>query len=379
MKVRFSYNQKFILVDFQFDILPLTFILDTGAEHLILFKKEYSDILGLEYDKRINLMGADLDSEVFALISREVPVRLRNSRSVSRDVIILEEDFLHLDKLTGESIDGIIGGRFLRGLVLEINFKKKRLVLHDKRYFKEPGSKYKAYDIEIENHKPYIQSEVTLENGETIPTKILIDTGAALPLLLFLQTHPSLVLPEKVIKGNLGKGLGGNLVGFLSLSKQFDMTTDFTFQNLLTSYQDFGDIDLRKMKIERNGLIGNPLLERFHMYIDYVSQKLYLKPIKKNYNKSFKYDKSGLILYAFGSKLDNYYVKKVIEGSAAEKAGILEGDKLIRVGWLPAKAMSLLDIYKKFQKKAGTKVKLVIERKGKLIRTNIILEDLFKN
>jgi len=168
-------------------------------------------------------------------------------------------------------------------------------------------------------------------------------------------------------------------MGFLSLSKQFNLTEDFHFQNLLTSYQDF-DIEIEdEINVNRNGLIGNPLLERFHVYIDYVSEKLYLKPNKKKYNKSFKYDKSGLVLYAFGPKLDSYYVKNVIEGSPAEKAGIMAGDKLVRVGWLPAKALSLLKIYKKFQRKPGTSIKLVVERNGTIHKRKLILEDLFKN
>jgi hypothetical protein len=43
----------------------------------------------------------------------------------------------------------------------------------------------------------------------------------------------------------------------------------------------------------RNGLIGNMLLERFEVFIDFHKAKLYLKA-KKNYNKDFEYDKSGM-------------------------------------------------------------------------------------
>ena len=35
--------------------------------------------------------------------------------------------------------------------------------------------------------------------------------GASLSLLLHTDTHPDLVLPEKFVKGSVGKGLGGNL------------------------------------------------------------------------------------------------------------------------------------------------------------------------
>ena len=45
IEIDFSYEQGFILLDLKFsNTLPLKFILDTGAEHVILFKKEISDI-----------------------------------------------------------------------------------------------------------------------------------------------------------------------------------------------------------------------------------------------------------------------------------------------------------------------------------------------
>jgi len=374
--IRFNYNQKFILVDIKFSILPLTFILDTGAEHLILFKKEYSDILGLKYDKRINLIGADLNQEVYALITRNIPFQVGKSKVINRDFIVLEEDFLHLDKLTGESIDGIIGGRLMRGIVLELDYKKRKLSLHDRDRFKTPGKGFTEVDIEIRNHKPYIKSNLTLDNGEKIEVDLLLDSGAALPFLLLLDTDSSLQLPEKVVKGHIGRGLGGNVIGFMSQTSKFELTPNFVFEQLLTSYQDV--VDPQNLTIsDKNGLLGNPLLERFHIFIDYVSNKLYLKP-HKNYNKKFKFDMSGLVLYAFGQNLDNYYVKNVVEGSPAEEAGILPGDRIVRVGLVRSKMLSLPQIYNKLKKKEGKKVKLHIEREGKTLKKSIVLRDFFK-
>lgn len=69
--IPFKYVHNFIVVEARiYGILPLQFIFDTGAEHVILFKKEYTDLLQVPYDKRIPILGSDLSQEVYALIAR---------------------------------------------------------------------------------------------------------------------------------------------------------------------------------------------------------------------------------------------------------------------------------------------------------------------
>ncbi len=379
--INFEYSYGFILIKVKLNnILPLTFILDTGAEHVILFKKEISDILGFEYEKRINLMGSDLDKEVFAVISRGIPISIPGTKTVKRDLIILEDDFLNLQSMVGESIDGIIGSRFFRGLVLEIDYLKQQLILYNRERFKAPTEKdgYTKLDLEVVNYKPYINTEIITLGGDTVDVKLLLDSGAALPFLLFLDTHPSLILPENFIRGNLGQGLGGELEGYLSKIQELKISDDFIFKNIVTSFQEVDvNIDSSIYK-NRNGLIGNPILSRFHIFLDLIKESIYLKP-RKNYNKRFKYDKSGLIIYAFGRALNKYYVKDVIENSPAEEAGIRKGDIIKRVGILPANFYSLSSISHKLQRKEGKKVRFTLIRNGVKFKKTIVLRELIKD
>lgn len=67
--VPFTYANGFILVDVIFQrLLPLKFIVDTGAENSILLKKEYTDLLKTPYHKKIKLYGSDLSDEVTAYV-----------------------------------------------------------------------------------------------------------------------------------------------------------------------------------------------------------------------------------------------------------------------------------------------------------------------
>jgi len=376
VEIDFEYSQGFIILDLRFSrALPLKFILDTGAEHVILFRREITDILGIEYEKRINLVGSDLEKEVYAFICRNVDLQLEKTQTVKRDIIVLEEDFLHLEELTGTAIHGILGTRFFRGLVMELDYKKGRLILHSADSFSPPTDpEFKKIPIEIEKYKPYVNSKIKRVDGLELDLKLLIDTGAALPFMLFVDTHPSLTLPEYFVKGNLGKGLGGDLMGYLSKMRELHFTEHFRFNNIITSFQKLDTLINPEVYRGRNGLIGNPILERFHLILDNVNGIMYLKA-RKHYNKNFKYDKSGLVIYAFGPELNDYYIKEVIEGSPSWKAGIRSGDMIKSMGLLPVGFYSLGHILNKLKGREGKKIRMKLERNGRSFKTSFVLND----
>ena len=100
------------------------------------------------------------------LLVENVALQLKKCKSVVRDIIVLEEDFLHLEELTGEAIHGILGSRFFRGLAIDIDYKRQKVKLIDASDFKiDEREGYEAFPIRIERHKPYLTANVTLEDG----------------------------------------------------------------------------------------------------------------------------------------------------------------------------------------------------------------------
>ena len=79
----------------------MSFIFDTGAEHTILFKKEFADVFHTRYDIRVPIVGSDQSREVYALVARGVDIEVEGLDPVVRDMLVLEEDFLTLDEITG--------------------------------------------------------------------------------------------------------------------------------------------------------------------------------------------------------------------------------------------------------------------------------------
>lgn len=379
IEVPFQFKQGFVILDVQLKgILPLKFIFDTGAEYSILFNKTYADILGLEYSKRIKILGSDLSQEMFALISRNVKIELEDAVPITRDLLVLEDDFKSLNESLGITLDGIVGGSFFRGLIIRLDYKKKKLILYNPETYQIPKKDYTEIEIDVIKNKPYFKARLDLLNGNTVEVKLLVDTGASIPLLIHTNTDSTLVLPEIVVTGNLGFGLGGEIQGFLGKIKELNFN-EFQFKYILTSFQDITllpDFDIEK--VDRNGIIGNKLLARFDIIIDYLHQKMYLKPLKK-YNEQFQFDKSGLIIIAAGPDLKEYYVKTVIAGSPAHEAGILPGDRIRKMGFWGIKTYSLECITKKLEGKDGKRIKMTVERRGLKIKKEFYLKDFLKN
>jgi len=378
-EIPFELEQGFIIVKIRLGgVVPLRMIFDTGAENTILFDKEISQVLGIEFERQIPIMGSDLDSVLIANIARDVKMKLEGTRLVDRDIIVLEENNLLLKEKLGVDINGIIGGAYFPNVVLRIDYKKKLITLTSPKNFKKPNLKYHEYDLDIVGNKPYVKADITIRDSVKSEVTLLLDTGAALPFLIHANTDSTLMLPDKLMIGNVGFGLSGVIHGYMGRSRKLEMGGLF-FNEIATSFQDL-DFDSLSATIQiiRNGIIGNNLLSRFIVTIDYTKEKLYLRPIGK-YNKEFDFDKSGLTIFAVGPKLDQYFVVAVLEDSPAARAGIYPGDYIKKVGCRKSKNMSLQSITNKFSRKAGKKVKLTIVRNEEEIKKEFILEDWSKS
>lgn len=377
--IPFEFQNNFILVKAVFNkTFPLNFIFDTGAEHTLLFKKEYSDILGLKYDRKIKLIGADQSEEMFALIIRNVPFGLSPTVSYSQDILVLEHDFFQLDEITGLYVDGIISSSFFKTYITHIDYKKRMISFIQPNAFRFNSRKFTKVPMEVNNGKVYVNGVVTIQNKK-IPVKLLMDTGAGLPLLLFSDSHPDFAPPNKTIPGRLGKGLGGYLEGHIGKITELQLEK-FKFPNIVTSFQKLDSVKLTESmdsgsKLEKHGLLGNQLLSRFDVYIDYQKNMLYLSPIK-DLQKEFLIDRSGLEILATGHDLKQFFINSVIPDSPADQAGLKKGDVLKKVSGINTNLLTLDNLVNSFAKTPGRRIKIVYLRDGNEYRTVVTLRSL---
>ncbi len=130
-----------------------------------------------------------------------------------------------------------------------------------------------------------------------------------------------------------------------------------------------------KLQVQKQGILGNQVLERYRVLLDYRNGTLYLKPVSKKV-KTYQYDLSGISAVAGGALLREYYISQVAEGTPADLAGVRPGDRILRLNRMGAGMLSLGRIQKVLSSRAGRKVSLLLLREGQKIELTLVLREL---
>jgi len=375
--IPFEYVNNFMVVSVVFNgIFPLKFIFDTGAENTILTQREITDLLRINYQRRFTVYGSDMSTELYAYLANGIQLKIGNQLLLTdRSILVLEEDYFRFAEYAGIEVQGILGADILRRFVVQINYQRKTITLHDPNHFDPPRSdRFLSYPIEYKRYKPYMRIPTGLPDNRVRSLKYLIDTGASLSMLLHANTDSMLTLPGKVITSNIGMGLGGFLQGYAGRIPWIQIE-DYRIEQIVTYFQDVDpDIDSAILN-QRNGIIGNQLLERFVVILDYPREKIYLAPTER-YNQRFLFDRSGLNLAATGVNLRTFVIVSVTPGSPAAEAGLLPGDEIRGINGIGYGLIDLEGLLRKLRAKPGRLVKLKIRRNDKIMRMQFRLRDL---
>ncbi len=374
--IPFEYTNNFIIITLKFNnSVALKFILDTGAEHTILSKREITDVLRVPYEREFRVTGSDLKTELIAYLVRNIRFEIPDKVTAPRqDVLVLQEDYFRFEEYSGVLVHGILSAHAFSKFIIKINYQNRIITLYDRATFKLRESGYVEVPVELFRNKMYLNTTLQVRSDSTVPVKLLLDTGAGLPLLLFANTHPLLHAPENAISTNIGMGLGGYLEGFTGRVHSFDFGP-FSQNSVVTYFQTLDTTQKMDHLNQRNGLIGNAILERFLIILDYQNTRMWLKPAK-NYREAFVYDRSGLNMIASGLQLNTFTVQSVLPKSPAAEADLQQGDVILRLGARPANLMTLADLQRVFQKKPGKQIKLLVLRNGQRLKKMFVLRDL---
>lgn len=231
-------------------------------------------------------------------------------------------DYGILTAVYGERIDGIIGYSVLNRYIIKLNYDSMKLTFCTKGTIRYPRGGYLL--------KPTINQlvaqQLRVKDEETITTRFLYDMGAGVCMLLTKEFVEDSALLDKRKKHWIkeGEGLGGKIDMELRVIREvkigpyrFRKVPVYIFDdvNNVTSYPYMG------------GLIGNDILRRFNVIINYASNDIHLTP-NSHYNDVFDYSYSGVELYYLDGLI---IVGDVAKGSPAEAVGIKEGDEVIAV------------------------------------------------
>jgi hypothetical protein len=202
----------------------------------------------------------------------------------------------------------------------------------------------------------------------SIMGRFFLDTGAGLNLLLNNAfVNDSALLPrDKRRYPTVAEGLGGKKEMEMAVLKRFKLGP-YKFRKVpvylfddefnVTSYPHLG------------GLIGNDILRRFNVILNYPKSEIHLLP-NSHYRDPFDYSYTGLGLYSANGVI---VVTDVLAGSPAEQAGIKVGDIVFAVD---NNLSGNMQTYRNILMQSGRKIKLVMRRDQELVQTTLVIRTI---
>ncbi|WP_225975330.1 aspartyl protease family protein [Panacibacter ginsenosidivorans] len=264
-------------------------------------------------------------------------------------------DYDILTSAYGVRIDGIIGYSFLRRYIVSIDYEKMIFEVLTPGTYKYPRGGYML--------KPQFSTlpmqMIGVKDSKEILSKFYLDTGAGLCMLLNedLVEDSALLRSKRKLYPTEAEGLGGKKSMSLTVVKEVKVGP-YKFRNVPVYVFD-DEFNITQYPV-LGGLLGNDILRRFNVTLNYPEQQIYIKP-NKRYSDSFDYSYSGLGMYLIDGAIT---VTDIMKKSPAEDAGFVPGDIVMGVD---NDLSGNIQSYKTRLQNAGEKVKVLISRKGELM------------
>lgn len=330
----------------------LNFILDTGSGGISLdsttivefgIKPTPSNltILGIAgirkvsfvYNQKLKLPGLTVDSLNFHISNYDM-----------------------LTSVYGEKIDGIIGYSLLNRYILNINYDKSTIVIYSNGRIRYPRGGWL--------YEPVLRTlpvmEARIKDAKISNSRFLFDIGAGLCLMLNKEfvDDSSFLGKKRILYPKEAEGVGGKVDMNLTVMKEIRVGP-YRFKNIPIFV--FDDIYNITSYPYLSGILGNDILRRFNLTLNYTKKEFYLVP-NSHYSDPFDYAYSGIELYYIEGKI---IIGDVAARSPAALSGLKEGDIVLGINNVMSQS---LQAYKQTLQTANDKIRIIITRNGELMQ-----------
>ena len=360
----------------------LRMIVDTGVARTTITGLPNNEVIPLNYVETVLVAGLGEGPPVEAFFSKGNTVEVERAIGDEQDVLVMKEDMVNFSLLLGEYVHGLIGQSLFKDFIVEIDYSRGWMKLHDPkrfgdRYLKRKHSEsWSVLPLSFRNGKPYIEVTVVLEDGSVVPLTLLIDSGASHALSLYHSAHNHLKIPEKNFRAHLGDGFSGKIEGYLGKVKELHFA-NHVFTDVVTSFPDSAAVAVPILLESGDGSIGQEVLRRFKIFFNYQDSSMVFQP-SRFYDSRFRYDLSGLFVVAPFPEIPLYEIGYVRDGSVASQAGLLPGDYIIGVENSPSSSHSLTGLNEMLRGEHGMQVDLKLSRNDSVFFKTLILEDILE-
>lgn len=347
-----QYNGGVMVIKACFEDIKdsLNFILDTGsggisldsstcAEFNILSRQSDTTITGIGGKKKVNFVFAK------TLSFPGLDVKGLNFHI---------NDYSVLTSVYGEKVDGIIGYSFFSRYLVKINFDSLYIEVFTPGKMKYPTKGHLLRPAFTSIPIQYLQ----IRDRKRFEHNFYFDTGAGLCFLMTdrYAADSAILLSKRKPLVTQAEGMAGRLQMRLTVIRELKLGPYRFFKVPTYLYKD--DYNVMSYPFA-GGLIGNELLRRFNMIINYGQREIHLLP-NRHFSEPFDYAYTGLGIYYIDGKV---MVEDVIPGSPAEKAGFRVGDQVYSMG---NNFSQNIQEYKNLLLVANQRLKVIVLRENNL-------------
>lgn len=411
-KVHFKLINNLIVIPLEINDAKLNFILDSGVSKPILFNLSDQDSIELKNVTEITINGLGAGEPIKALNSIGNSFKLKKIRNNNQQLFVLIDKDINFSPTLGIPIHGIIGFDLFRDFVVDVNYSNRSIKFIDPKYYIHKSSRSnQTLPLAIIDRKAYVDGEVSFDDEENVPVKLLVDTGSSDAVWLFQDLEKGINVPPKHYVDYLGKGLNGNIFGKRTKVRSVKLG-NFLLKNAKAAFPDMFSFSSIKDHGDRNGTVGGEILRRFNIVFNYPGNMIHLRK-NSNFGDPFRFNMSGLELQhnglryiaeritdargvvknderSFGdvqilmenrtrlSLVPEIIVSGIRAGSPAEEAGLREGDIILAVNGKRIHKYKLQEVFNLINEKEGKKVRVLIERYNKDLTFTFTLKDVFK-
>jgi hypothetical protein len=244
------------------DSEPLDFVFDTGADTTVIYpsalKKEG---MGVFFDGDQQNIG--LGGSAMRRTSNDNQLAIANLRWDHELVMSIPNQ--------ADDADGIIGYNIFEDKVVEIDFDRMVMLIHDQ--MPRDATNFAKSELHFPGTIPCVTATLGI-GGNTIEEWFVYDTGysGSVYLTHAFAKHHALDGTMKWLGTNRSSGVNGSVPG------EYVELPAFTL----------GSSELQQIPISietastgehnRTGLLGMDVLKRYHVFLDFQNNEIYLKP-----------------------------------------------------------------------------------------------------
>ena len=363
------YGERHVWVKASIDgRAPDDFLLDTGAS-VSLLDSAWAASHGVATEGKMQALGAEATGDV--AFARVGSIRVTGPDGDGVEIAGQKLAVLALNRFVAPFLwhdaAGVLGYDFISRFVMEIDYDKGTLTLHDPKTFKYTG-KGTAVPITLAGTMPVVKA--TIDGQYEGHFRLDVGSGSTVDLHgPYVKKHG---LREKLGKSIavMAGGFGGTFTSHLGRMKSMEIGP-YSWKDplVILSGAERGGLASE----DYAGNIGNEIFERFKCTFDYEHRTLYLEPGTR-YAKADRFSRAGVQLARFG---DAVMAMQVLPGSAAEAAGIKEGDEVVALDGKPILSWTQDSITEMFENGAvGEKHAFELLRDGKKRKVTMKLKEM---